>query len=93
VGPGFSGAERAAVAASGAGRAAKAAIRAKAERPRVKRVVSLRRMDGVMGNLLRMRCYLIITAVGVGSIPSWRLGGMASRRRARRLLDGKSVFL
>jgi hypothetical protein len=68
MGPGPSGAERAEVAVSGVEKAAKAAIRAKAERPRVTRVVSLRRIDGVMGNLLRMRCYLIITAAAARSI-------------------------
>jgi hypothetical protein len=51
-GPALSGAEGAEVAMSGVEKAAKAAIIVKTERPRVKRVVSLRQLDGVMGNLL-----------------------------------------
>jgi hypothetical protein len=68
MGPGLSGAERAGDAASGAEKAAKAASRAKAERPRVIRVFSLRRKDGVMENLLRMRFLLITTASAARSI-------------------------
>ncbi|OGD15266.1 MAG: hypothetical protein A2V76_08210 [Candidatus Aminicenantes bacterium RBG_16_63_14] len=68
MGPGPSGAERAGVAVSGVEKAAKAAIRAKAERRKVKRVVSLGRMDRVTGNLLRMRFFLIITAAAARSI-------------------------
>src|SRR4030043_145122 len=49
-------------ATSGAVKADRAAIRAKAERRKVKRAVSLGRMDRVTGNLLRMRFSLIITA-------------------------------
>jgi hypothetical protein len=68
---------------SGAEKAAKAAIRAKAGKHRVIRVVSLRWLDGVMGNLLRIWCYLIITAAAARSILI----------HVPRLLDGKSRFL
>jgi hypothetical protein len=74
MGPGPSGAEREGIAVSVVEKAAKTVIRAKAERPKIRRIVSLKRIDGIMGNLLRMRFYLIITPTDAGQFRAGALG-------------------